>query len=99
MGFEYWRPCGTITPEAPMGQVVLDIKNEEKGKFLLDFLRQIDFIEIKSLARERKVRKESPKAKTMADNALLNAPILSEEEIQNIEKVGQELNEWNIPKF
>lgn len=82
-----------------MGQVVLDIKNEEKGKFLLDFLRQIDFIEIKSLARERKVRKESPKAKTMADNALLNAPILSEEEIQNIEKVGQELNEWNIPKF
>ncbi len=74
-----------------MGQVVLDIKNEEKGKFLLDFLRQIDFIEIKGLAKERKVRKESSKTKTMADNALLNAPILSEEEIQNIEKVGREL--------
>jgi hypothetical protein len=30
-----------------MSVVVLNIKNEEKGKFLLDFLKQIEFVEIK----------------------------------------------------
>jgi hypothetical protein len=29
-----------------MSVVVLNIKNEEKGKFLLDFLKQIEFIDI-----------------------------------------------------
>lgn len=29
-----------------MSVVVLNIKNEEKGKFLLDFLKQIEFIEV-----------------------------------------------------
>ena len=30
-----------------MSEIVLNIKNEEKGKFLLDFLKQIEFVEIK----------------------------------------------------
>lgn len=36
-----------------MSVVVLNIKNEEKGKFLLDFLKQIEFIDVE----------ESPAAK------------------------------------
>ena len=31
-----------------MSEIVLSIKNEEKGKFLLDFLKQIEFIEIRN---------------------------------------------------
>ncbi|MCK4763052.1 MAG: hypothetical protein KAW12_12725 [Candidatus Aminicenantes bacterium] len=30
-----------------MSEIVVSIKNEAKGKFLLDFLRQIEFIEIR----------------------------------------------------
>jgi len=29
-----------------MSVIVLNIKNEEKGKFLLDFLKQVEFIDI-----------------------------------------------------
>jgi hypothetical protein len=32
-----------------MSVVVLNIKNEEKGKFLLDFLKQIEFVEIEEV--------------------------------------------------
>ena len=31
-----------------MSRVILDIKNTEKGKYLLDFLRQVDFLEIRA---------------------------------------------------
>lgn len=31
-----------------MSVVVLNIKNEVKGKFLLDFLKQIEFVEIEN---------------------------------------------------
>jgi len=29
-----------------MSVIVLNIKNEEKGKFLLDFLKQVEFVDI-----------------------------------------------------
>jgi hypothetical protein len=31
-----------------MSEIVLIIKNEEKGKILLDFLKQIEFIEVRN---------------------------------------------------
>ncbi len=40
-----------------MGQIVLDIKNEDKGKYLMDFLRQIDFVEIKHVLDKTKKNK------------------------------------------
>ena len=71
-----------------MSRVVLDIKNNEKGKYLLDFLRQIDFLEIK----DEKVEQEGNKKDF--EEVLLNAPILTEEEIKNIENVGKEFRNY-----
>jgi len=34
-----------------MSRVILDIKNSETGKYLLDFLRQVDLLEIKNTYR------------------------------------------------
>lgn len=81
-----------------MGQVLLDIKNEEKGKILLDFLKQIDFVEIKRVFRKKNSRKPG-RAGSGLEDVLLNAPVLSEEEIKNIERVGQEFKDWNITEF
>jgi hypothetical protein len=36
-----------------MSEIVLNIKNEEKGKFLLDFLKQIEFVEIKNRTNKK----------------------------------------------
>ena len=36
-----------------MSRVIPEIKNNEKGKHLLDFLKQIDFLEIKEAADEQ----------------------------------------------
>ena len=70
-----------------MSRVVLDIKNDEKGKYLLDFLRQIDFLEIKEETENTTVKKQEEDENTL-EETLLNAPVLSEEEIQNIENIG-----------
>jgi len=76
-----------------MSRVVLDIKNNGKGKYLLDFLRQIDFLEIKDDQGEQEDDKKD------FEEVLLNAPILTEEEIKNIENVGKEFRNWNIEEF
>jgi hypothetical protein len=73
-----------IDMEVKMSQIILDIKNNVKGKYLLDFLRQIDFVEIKEGLEEQ------AKDKKAFEEALLNAPVLTDEEIQNIENVGKE---------
>lgn len=78
-----------------MTRVILDIKNDEKGKYLLDFLKQIDFLEVKENVRMR----DSKGSKESLEEALLNAPVLSEEEIQNIENVGKEFRNWKIDEF
>lgn len=80
-----------------MGQVLLDIKNERKAKFLLDFLEQIDFVEIKKVFQ--KDDKEKGKKKQKIADILLNAPVLSNEELDNIEKVGKEFGNWTINEF
>ena len=41
-----------------MSVVVLNIKNEEKGKFLLEFLKQVEFIDIKELSHKKTEKKE-----------------------------------------
>lgn len=76
-----------------MGRVVLDIKDNEKGKYLLDFLRQIDFLEITEGigSPDRPDREEN---RNNFEEALLNAPVLSEEEILNVENVGKEFKNW-----
>jgi hypothetical protein len=79
--------------EVKMSRVVLDIKNNEKGKYLLDFLRQIDFLEIKDDQGEQEDDKKD------FEEVLLNAPILTEEEIKNIENVGKEFRNWKIEEF
>jgi hypothetical protein len=76
-----------------MSRVVLDIKNNEKGKYLLDFLRQIDFLEIKDDQGEQEDDKKN------FEEVLLNAPILTEDEIKNIENVGTEFRNWKIEEF
>ncbi|NIM11944.1 MAG: hypothetical protein GTO45_07500 [Candidatus Aminicenantes bacterium] len=79
-----------------MTRVILDIKNDEKGKYLLDFLKQIDFLEIK----ENVPVTGSQGSKESLEEVLLNAPVLSEEEIQNIENVvGKESRNWEIDEF
>ena len=76
-----------------MSLVILDIKNNEKGKYLLDFLKQIDFLEIKKDLEEQDDNKKD------IEEALLNAPVLTEEEIKNIENVGKEFRNWKIEEF
>ena len=76
-----------------MSRVILDIKNNEKGKYLLDFLKQIDFLEIKETADEQEEDKKE------IEEVLLNAPTLTEEEIKNIEEVGKEFRKWKIEEF
>ncbi len=76
-----------------MSRVILDIKNNKKGKYLLDFLRQIDFLEIEEDSREQGGDKKD------IEEALLNAPVLTEEEIKNIENVGKEFRNWKIEEF
>lgn len=73
-----------------MSLVILDIKNNEKGKYLLDFLKQIDFLEIKENLEEQVDNKKD------IEEALLNAPVLTEDEIKNIEDVGKEFRNWKI---
>ena len=80
-----------------MSRVILDIKNDEKGKYLLDFLRQIDFLEIKE-DTENSASKKQEEEKSL-EETFLNAPVLSEEEIQNIENIGKEFNNWKIKEF
>jgi hypothetical protein len=81
-----------------MTRVILDIKNDEKARYIVDFLRQIDFLEIKEdiyVADEQAREKD----KKNLDELFLNAPVLSEEEIQDIERVGKELRQWKIDEF
>jgi hypothetical protein len=84
--------------EVKMGQVILDVKNNEKGKYLLDFLKQVDFVEVKE-GIEDVVNRGQDKDKKDLEDALLNAPVLSEEEIQNIENIGKEFKNWKIDEF
>lgn len=71
-----------------MQQVVLNIKNDEKAKFLLDFLRQLDFIEIKQVLKGKEKKKEVEDKQSLRD-VLLNAPVLSDEELESIEHIGK----------
>ncbi len=41
-----------------MSVVVLNIKNEEKGKFLLEFLRQVEFIDVHEPSYKKAGKKE-----------------------------------------
>ncbi len=77
-----------------MSRVVLDIKNNEKGKYLLDFLRQVDFLEIKEEDDDITTTEQERDKKSLED-ALLNAPVLTEEEIKNIENIGNEFRSLN----
>ncbi len=81
-----------------MTRVILDIKNDEKGKYLLDFLRQIDFLEIRENVRIKDNRDRTGDKKTF-EEILIDAPVLSEEEIQSIENVGKEFKNWKIDEF
>jgi len=63
--------------EVKMSRVILDIKNSEKGKYLLDFLRQVDFLEIKE-ADEETIITDQKRDKESVEDALLNAPVLTE---------------------
>jgi hypothetical protein len=85
-------------PEAKMTRIIMDIKNEEKGKYLLDFLRQIDFLEIKENIPITD-NQDQVKDKKSFEETLLNAPVLTEEEIQSIENVGKEFKNWKIDEF
>ena len=38
-------------------QVVINIKNESKAKSLIEFLRQLDFIEIEEITKRKKISK------------------------------------------
>ncbi|MCP4217749.1 MAG: hypothetical protein GY765_24120 [bacterium] len=79
-----------------MQQVVLGIKNAEKAKFLLDFLRQLDFVEIKQVLKGNSI---SPTDAPGQDDFLLNAPALSPEELDNIERISKESGHWKIEEF
>lgn len=80
-----------------MSIVILDIKNEKKGKYLLDFLKQIDYLEIRE--EEEITNIKSAGDMETFEEVLLNAPVLSEEEIQNIENIGKEFSSWKINEF
>ena len=81
-----------------MGRVVIDIKDNEKGKYLLDFLRQIDFLEITEDIGNADVSDRKENKKNL-EEVFLNAPVLSEEEIQNVENVGKEFKNWKTDEF
>lgn len=40
-----------------MQQLVINITNESKAKFLINFLKQLDFVEIEEISKQRKVMK------------------------------------------
>lgn len=82
-----------------MPQVVLDIRNEKKAGFFLDWLRQLDFIEIKQVLKGKDQEIEEREERRRLDDVILNAPVLSEEEIKNIERVGKEFRNWKIEQF
>lgn len=71
-----------------MSRVILDIKNNQKGKYLLDFLRQVDFLEMTEEDDEANGTEQRRDRESFED-ILLNAPVLTEEEIKNIEYVGK----------
>jgi hypothetical protein len=87
-----------MVSEAKMTRIIMDIKNEEKGKYLLAFLRQIDFLEIKENIPITD-NQDQVKDKKSFEKTLLNAPVLTEEEIQSIENVGKEFKNWKINEF
>jgi hypothetical protein len=41
-----------------MSVVVLNIKNEDKGKFLLDFLKQVEFVDVEEPPAKKTESKE-----------------------------------------
>lgn len=84
--------------EVFMSVITLNIKNDQKGKYLLDFLKQIDFLEIKEGSEITHIQQEEDDKETL-EEILLSAPVLSEEEIQNIENIGKEFNNWKIGEF
>jgi hypothetical protein len=81
-----------------MTRVILDIKNDEKGKYLLDFLRQIDFLQIMS-STAMTDREDQAGNEESFEEILLNAPVLTEEEIRSVENVGKEFKNWKIEEF
>jgi len=82
-----------------MSVITLNIKNDQKGKYLLDFLRQIDFLEIEERSEITGIQEEEGDDKETLEEVLLSAPILSEDEIRNIENIGKEFNNWKIGEF
>ena len=80
-----------------MQHVLLGIRNPQKARFLLDFLKQLDFIEI--LQSHDENGKPAPSAGRLDNETLLNAPVLSHEEIESIEQVGKEFRNWKIDEF
>ena len=81
-----------------MSRVILDIKNNQKGKYLLDFLRQVDFLEITEEDDDANSM-EQTSDKVSIEDILLNAPVLTEEEIKDIENIGKEFRNWKIEEF
>jgi hypothetical protein len=84
--------------EVKMSRVILDIKNNQKGKYLLDFLRQVDFLEITEEDDDANSM-EQTSDKVSIEDILLNAPVLTEEEIKDIENIGKEFRNWKIEEF
>ncbi len=82
-----------------MSVIMLNIKNDQKGKYLLDFLRQIDFLEIEEGSEITGIQEEKGDDNETLEEVLLSAPVLSEEEIRNIENIGKEFNNWKIGEF
>ncbi len=69
-----------------MSEFVMDIKDDKKGRYLLDFLRQIDFLEIREVKEIKSIEQEKIDKESF-EEFLLKAPVLSDEEIQNIENI------------
>ncbi len=68
-------------------KIVLEIKDNEKGEALLNFLQHLDFIAIKSVSKEQEGKKNNKISSAKLQQSLLDAPSLTEEELQSIENV------------
>lgn len=76
-----------------MTQILLTIKDEQKGKALLDFLKKIDFIEINSRETEQ-INNSNFNLKDKFMNLLLNAPTWSEEDLEYYKEHSKSIRKW-----
>ena len=76
-----------------MQEMVIGIKNNQKAQILIEFLKQLDFIEIIESPDDGKDFTHGSQDKTNSlqspKKVLLNAPVLSRKEIKDIEQMGK----------